>query len=148
VALMFFGGSAGSTAGGIKMIRIMVLLKVAWREVRIMLQPRLIAPVKLAGNTLEEKQVANIIGFFLLFLILFIFMSGVMALMVPDFTTAATAVAATLCNIGPGLSAVGAAQNYDWVPPAGKWVLVVCMLLGRLEVYTVLIACSPVSWRR
>ena len=131
-----------------KMIRIMVVLKAAWREVRTMVQPRLIVPVKVGGNALDEKQVANILGFALLFMLLFVVSTVFMSLVVTDFSTAATSVIATMCNIGPGLSGVGAAENYAWIPNSGKWVLIVCMLLGRLEVYTVLIAFSPASWRR
>lgn len=148
VVLMFFGGSAGSTGGGMKMIRVMVVLKTAWREVRTMIQPRLILPVKVGGNALEEKQVANILGFAMLFLLLFVFFSAVMSTMIPDFTTAITTVVATMCNIGPGLSGIGAYENYAWIPIGGKWVLVLCMLLGRLEIYTVLIAFAPISWKK
>jgi len=148
VVLMFFGGCAGSTGGGIKMVRIMVIFKTTWREVKTMIQPKLISPVKIAGNVLEEKQVANIVGFFILFVILFIFFTAVMSLIIPDFTTAITSVAATICNIGPGLSGIGATENYAWIPIPGKWVLSLCMLLGRLEIYTVVIAFSPISWRK
>lgn len=148
VILMFFGGCAGSTGGGIKMIRIMVIIRSAWREVLTMIQPRLIAPVKIAGKALEEKQIANIIGFFSLFILLFAFFSIVMSLIIPDFITAVTSVVATMCNIGPGLSGIGATENYGWIPVTGKWVLVLCMLLGRLEIYTVLIAFSPPAWRK
>lgn len=148
VVLMFFGGCAGSTGGGIKMIRIMVVMKATWREVRSMIQPKLIAPLKVAGRVVEEKQVANILGFFILFLVLFVIFTGIMSLIIKDFTTAITAVAATICNIGPGLSGIGATENYAWIPLPGKWVLTLCMLLGRLEVYTVVIALSPNSWRK
>ena len=148
VLLMFFGGCAGSTGGGIKMIRIMVVLKATWREVRHMIQPKLISPLKIAGKALEEKQVANILGFFTLFIILFVFFTAVMCLFVPDFTTAITSVVSTICNIGPGLSGVGATENYAWIPIPGKWVLALCMLLGRLEVYTVVVALSPISWKK
>ena len=148
VMLMFFGGCAGSTGGGMKMIRIMVVLKAAWREVRTMIQPRLIVPVKVGGNALEEKQVANILGFVLLFMVLFVVFTALMGLVISDFGTAATSVIATMCNIGPGLSGVGAVENYAWIPLSGKWILILCMLLGRLEIYTVLIAFSPISRRK
>ncbi|MBD3421281.1 MAG: TrkH family potassium uptake protein [Chitinivibrionales bacterium] len=148
VVLMFFGGCAGSTGGGMKMIRVMTVLKSSWREVRTMIQPRLILPVKIGGTAIEEKQVANIAGFFVLFLLLFVFFSVVMSLMVPDFATAITTVVATMCNIGPGLSGIGATENYAWIPVIGKWVLIMCMLLGRLEIYTVIIAFSPIAWKR
>lgn len=148
VLVMFFGGCAGSTGGGIKMIRIMVVLKSAWREVRTMVQPLLIAPVKIAGRALEEKQVANIVAFFVLFLVLFVLFSWLMSFYIADYTTAVSSVISTICNIGPGLSGIGATENYAWIPVPGKWILVACMLLGRLEVYTVLVALSPTSWKK
>lgn len=148
VVLMFFGGCAGSTGGGMKMIRIMIIIKTALREVKTIIQPRIIAPIKIAKKTIEEKQVANIIGFVALFLGFFVLFSGIMSLMINDFTTAITSVAATMCNIGPGLSGIGATENYAWIPLPGKWILILCMLLGRLEIYTVFIALSPISWRK
>jgi len=148
VVLMFFGGCAGSTGGGIKMTRVMVGIKTAWREVKTLIQPRLISPIKIAGQELKEKQVANIIGFIALFLGCFVIFSAVMSFLIDDFTTAVTSVVATMCNIGPGLSGIGATENYAWIPVSGKWVLTLCMLLGRLEIYTVLIALSPISWKK
>lgn len=148
VLLMFFGGCAGSTGGGIKMIRIMLVLKSAWREVKIIVQPRLISPVKLEGVTIPDKRVSNIFGFISLFVTCFLVFSAIMSLMVDDFSTAFTSVAATMCNIGPGLAGVGAVENYAWIAIPGKWVLSFCMLLGRLEIYTVIIALSPISWRK
>jgi trk system potassium uptake protein TrkH len=148
VLLMFFGGCAGSTGGGIKMIRIMVFIKTAWREIRTIIQPRIIAPIKIAGKAIEEKQVANILGFIALFIGCFVIFSAAMSYLIDDFTTAVVSVVATMCNIGPGLSGVGAAENYAWIPLPGKWILTLCMLLGRLEIYTVLIVLSPISWRK
>ncbi len=148
VVLMFFGGCAGSTGGGIKMTRIMVGVKTAWREVKTIIQPRLILPIKIAGKELKEKQVANIVGFIGLFLGCFVIFSAIMSFVIDDFTTAVTSVVATMCNIGPGLSGIGTTENYAWIPLSGKWVLALCMLLGRLEIYTVLIALSPISWRK
>ena len=148
VILMFFGGCAGSTGGGMKMIRVMVFLKTAWREVKTLIQPRIISPIKIAGKAMEEKRVANILGFIALFLGCFVIFSGAMSFLLQDFTTAITSVVATMCNIGPGLSGIGAAENYAWIPIPGKWILTLCMLLGRLEIYTVLIALSPISWRK
>ena len=147
VALMFFGGCAGSTGGGIKMIRIMVVLKAVWREVLSIIQPRQIINVRIADKTVDEKQVRTIVGFFALFLLCTAGFSLVMTLFIPDGTTAVTSVVATICNIGPGLSGVGAVENYAWIPIGGKWVLTLCMLLGRLELYTVLVAFIPASWR-
>lgn len=148
VMLMFFGGCAGSTGGGMKMIRIMIVFKAVWREIKTMIQPRLICPIKIAHKAVEEKQVANILSFFTLFIIIFLFFTLIMSIIISDFTTAITSVVATLCNIGPGLSGIGATENYAWIPLPGKWILTFCMLLGRLEVYTVVIACSPISWKK
>ncbi len=148
VVLMFFGGCAGSTGGGMKMIRIMVGAKTAWREVKTLIQPRIILPIKIEGKELKEKQVANIIGFISLFLGCFVILCGIMSYLIDDFTTAITSVVATMCNIGPGLSGIGATENYAWIPISGKWVLSLCMLLGRLEIYTVLIAFSPIIWKK
>lgn len=148
VLLMFFGGCAGSTGGGIKMTRIMVGIKTAWRELRTLIQPRLIAHIKIAGKELKEKQVSNIVGFIVLFLGCFVIFSAIMSFLIDDFTTAVTSVVATMCNIGPGLSGIGATENYAWIPIAGKWVLALCMLLGRLEIYTVLIVLAPSSWKK
>jgi len=148
VILMFFGGCAGSTGGGIKMIRIMVIIRAALREIKVLIQPRIIAPIKIAKRIVDEKQVANVIGFVALFLGSFVFFSLLMSFMINDFTTAVTSVAATMCNIGPGLSGVGASENYAWIPIPGKWILTLCMLLGRLEIYTVFIALSPTSWKQ
>ena len=147
VLLMFFGGCAGSTGGGIKMIRIMVVLKAVWREVLSIIQPRQIINVRIADKSVDERQVRTIVGFFSLFLLCTAGFSLIMTLFIPDFTTAITSVVATICNIGPGLSGVGAVENYAWIPTGGKWVLSLCMLLGRLELYTVLVALVPASWR-
>ena len=79
---------------------------------------------------------ANIIGFIVLFLTCFVIFSGVMSFFIDDFTTAVTSVVATMCNIGPGLSGIGATQNYAWIPLPGKWVLTLCMLLGTIPLLT------------
>ena len=148
VVLMFFGGCAGSTGGGMKMIRIIVGIKTAWREIKTLIQPRIILPIKIEGKELKEKQVANIMGFISLFLGCFVIFTAIMSFLIDDFTTAITSVVATMCNIGPGLSGIGATENYAWIPISGKWVLSLCMLLGRLEIYTVLIALSPITWKK
>jgi trk system potassium uptake protein TrkH len=71
-----------------------------------------------------------------------------MSFLINDFTTAISSVVSTMCNIGPGLSGIGATENYAWIPLPGKWILSMCMLLGRLEIYTVIIAFSPRSWKK
>jgi len=148
VVIMFFGGCAGSTAGGIKIVRIMIVLKSTIREILSMIQPRQIIAVRIADKAIDEKLVRTILGFFATFLLCTVFFSLIMSLLIPDFTTAITSVVATMCNIGPGLSGIGPLENYAWIPAPGKWVLSLCMLLGRLELYTVLIAFAPATWRK
>ncbi len=148
VVLMFFGGCAGSTGGGMKMIRVMIVLKLALNELRKLSQPRLVAPVKIGGETIDEPRIVNVVAFFILFVALFVITVILMTLFVPDLTTAVACSAATIGNIGPGLSGIGPAENYGWIPIPGKWILVFSMLLGRLEIFTVLIVLRPAVWRK
>ncbi len=148
VLLMFFGGCAGSTGGGIKMIRIMIVLKVAWTQIRKMTQPRLVAPVKIGDQVIPDNRVVNVVAFFVLFMVLFVVVALLMTLFVPDLITAVTCSIATIGNIGPGLGGIGAVENYGWIPIPGKWLLMLSMLLGRLEIFTVLIIFRPAVWRR
>ncbi len=146
--LMFWGGCAGSTGGGMKMIRILVVLKVGWRELQKMIRPHLVAPVKIGGISMSEERVINIGAFFMLFVIIFVLCSLLMTLFIPDLVTAISSVAATLGNIGPGLNGVGSTQTYAWIPIPGKWILIFCMLLGRLEIFTILLALRPSFWKK
>ncbi|MFH1373118.1 MAG: TrkH family potassium uptake protein [bacterium] len=148
VLLMFFGGCAGSTGGGIKMIRIMIVGRVAFNELRKLTQPRLVAPVKIGDQTIDDPRIINVVAFFILFVVLFLVTALLMTLFVPDLTTALACSAATIANIGPGLAGIGAVENYGWIPVPGKWILVFSMLLGRLEIFTVLIVLRPAVWRK
>lgn len=148
VMLMFFGGCAGSTGGGMKMIRVMITLKVALTELRKLMQPRLVAPVKVGNQTIDDKMVINIVSFSILFVLLFVIVAILMTLFVPDFTTAVACSIATIGNIGPGLAGIGSMENYSWIPIPGKWILIFSMLLGRLEIFTVLIIFRAAAWRR
>jgi len=111
VFLMFFGGCAGSTGGGMKMVRVMVVFKVAINELRRLVQPRLVKPVKLGDETIDESRIVNIVSFFILFIGLFVVVAMLMTLFVPDLTTAVACSIATIGNIGPGLAGVGAVEN-------------------------------------
>ncbi|MEA2031559.1 MAG: TrkH family potassium uptake protein [candidate division Zixibacteria bacterium] len=148
VFLMFFGGCAGSTGGGIKIIRIMIVFKTAILELRKLVQPRLVATVKLGGAPIEDEKIINIVSFFILFVGLFVITGALMTLFVPDLTTAMACSIATIGNIGPGLAGIGAVENYAWIPIPGKWILVLSMLLGRLEIFTVLIVLRMATWRK
>jgi trk system potassium uptake protein TrkH len=148
VVLMFFGGCAGSTGGGMKMIRVLIVFKVALTELRKLTQPRLVAPVKVGDKVIEDKMIINVVAFFVLFIALFVLVGLLMTLFVPDFTTAFACSIATIGNIGPGLAGIGAVENYAWIPLPGKWLLVLSMLLGRLEIFTVLIIFRASAWQR
>lgn len=148
VLLMFFGGCAGSTGGGMKMIRIMIVSKFARNVLVKLTQPRLVAPIKVGKQVVEEGLVLNILSFVALFVGLFVLVGALMTMFVPDLTTAIACSIATMGNIGPGLAGVGAVEHYGWIPIPGKWILVFSMLLGRLEIFTVLIVLRPSVWRK
>jgi len=146
--LMFIGGSAGSTGGGIKCIRIMLLLKMAYREFIIMIHPHAVTSVKIAGKSVSQTILRSICVFVVCYLLLFILGSLFMSLCGLDFITAVSATAASLGNVGPGLSGVGPYENYQFIPEAGKWALILLMLLGRLEIFTFLIIFIPEFWKK
>ena len=148
VLLMFIGGCAGSTGGGIKVVRVSVLLKKTMRELRRFVRPQAVWAVKLNRKSVEQSVISHISAFFAMFIILFALFSILMTFFTPDTETALTSVIATMGNIGPGLAAVGATQNYADIPAVGKSILVFCMLLGRLELYTVLIVLLPSTWKK
>ncbi len=126
----------------------MILFQTGWRELKKISQPNLVAHIKQGVASLKERQIMNIASFFIIYIVIFVFASMLMTLFVPDLTTALTSVIATLCNIGPGLAKVGATQTYAWIPNMGKWVLIACMLIGRLELFGVLIVFRLASWRK
>lgn len=146
--LMFLGGCAGSTGGGMKCMRIMLLMKQSYHELIRLVHPRAVKHVKLGGQIVKPEVLSGIWGFFVLYLGLFILASFAMAALGLDVVTAFASVAACIGNIGPGLGTVGPAENYAHIPVLGKWVLLFCMLLGRLEIYTVIILLVPEFWRK
>lgn len=148
VFLMFFGGCAGSTGGGMKMIRIMIVARMSFLQIRKLTQPRLVAPVKIGDHAVEDARVVNVVAFVLLFVGLFVATAALMTLFVPDLTTAVACSISTIGNIGPGLAGIGAAENYGWIPIPGKWILILSMLIGRLEIFTVLIVLRRSVWRK
>jgi trk system potassium uptake protein TrkH len=148
VVLMFIGGSAGSTGGGMKCVRILLLLKQGRRELSRLIHPRGVIPVRLGGKVVPDGVIQSVWGFFFLFILVFILASVAMSLLGLDIITAFVSVAATINNIGPGLGAVGPMDNYTSIPLIGKWILIFCMLIGRLELYTVIVLLVPEFWRR
>lgn len=145
---MFTGASAGSTGGGIKWLRIMLYFKYCYRELFALLHPHAVTHIKIAGKSVPEDVMRSVMGFLALYLGLFGFCSVVLAGLGVDFVTSFSAVAATLGNIGPGFGAVGPVENFANIPVLGKWLLIWCMLLGRLEIFTVIILLVPEFWRR
>lgn len=145
---MFLGAMAGSTGGGIKILRIVLIVKHCYNEVFRLIHPHAVTTVKLGGRPVPGEILTSIWGFFLLYLGLFILASLVMAGLGLDLVSAFASVAASIGNIGPGLGLVGPARNFLDVPLLGKWVLVFCMLLGRLEIYTVIALLVPEYWRK
>lgn len=148
VLMMFVGGCAGSTGGGIKVVRIFILWKKMVKEMRQFMRPQAVMQVKLGGKPIEQEIISHISAFFIIFLAVFALASFAMTFFTPDLETAATSVIATLGNIGPGLNAVGATQNFAAIPVPGQIILTLCMLLGRLELYTVLILFLPSFWKK
>jgi trk system potassium uptake protein TrkH len=145
---MFLGAMAGSTGGGMKTMRIILLVKHGYYEIFRIIHPHAITSVKLGRKPVAPEVLSSIWGFFLLFLGLFIVAALIMAFLGLDMISALASVAACIGNIGPGLGIVGPTKNYVAIPFIGKWVLIFCMLLGRLEIYTVIVLLIPEYWRK
>jgi len=148
VFLMFIGGCAGSTGGGIKVARMLLLFKHAHVQLFRLIHPRAVRLVKLGKTPVHHDVMQSILGFFALYMGVFVVASFLMAASGLDLVSAGASVAATLGNIGPGLGSVGPTDHYGHIAPFGKSVLIVCMLLGRLELFTVLVLIFPTFWRK
>jgi trk system potassium uptake protein TrkH len=149
VLLMFVGGCAGSTAGGIKVIRMLIVFRTILQDIFRMVHPRAITPMKLGGRMVPEGARIAVLGLFAAWVAVFGFATLLVALQGNlTLTSSASAVATTLNDVGPGLDQVGATESYQIINPFGRAVLTVCMLLGRLEIFTVLALLSPAFWRR
>ena len=146
--LMLMGGCAGSTAGGIKVARIQIMLKAVVREIRFFMQPQAVIPVKMDRRLLDDGVLLPILSFVALYLLAALLGTLAMRLNAPDWTTAVSSVIACMGGVGPGLSAVGPMLNYSTLPDGGQMVLIVMMLAGRLEFYTLLVIFMPAFWRK
>jgi len=146
--LFFLGGCSGSTGGGPKCVRIFLLLKQAYREVYQLIHPHAVSQVRLGRKVVPENVMQGVGGFIILYLVCYAICALVLSLAGVDFKTSMTAVGACLGNIGPGLGRVGPMANYaffsDWI----KWLLSFCMLLGRLELFTVFVLLVPEFWKK
>lgn len=145
--LMFVGGSAGSTGGGPKVMRIMILIKNSTQELKRLIHPNAVIPVRMNKIAVSNEVVANVLAFLAFYLLIALGGIVVMSLLGNDFETSIGAVAATLGNIGPGIGNVGPASNFFEISVFGKWFLSFLMLVGRLELFTVLVLFSPAFWK-
>jgi len=144
--ISFVGGCAGSTGGGMKVIRVLLLFKQGSREVVRLVHPNAQLPVKMSGKVLEERVIDSVWGFFSLYMACFSVMALILAASGLDLITAFSAVAACMNNLGPGLGEVG--LSYSGINDIAKWVLCFAMLLGRLEIFTLLVLFTPAFWRK
>lgn len=145
--LMFLGGSAGSTSGGIKVVRHLIMIKNGIMEFKRSLHPNAILPVRYNNKSVSQAIVFNVLGFFILYMLSFIVGVLVFSFLGLDFSTSLGAAASTLGNIGPALGDLGPVDNYGALPTAAKWWSCFLMLIGRLELFTVLILLTPFFWR-
>ena len=146
--LMFLGGCAGSTSGGIKVMRHLLIIKNGLLEFKRTLHVNAIIPVRYNNKMVPEKIVYNIIAFLVLYMLLFIIGALVLSFLGLDFITAIGGAATSLGNVGPGLGSLNPLANFDGLPALGKWWTAFLMLAGRLELFTVLIILTPYFWKK
>ena len=146
--LMFFGAMGGSTSGGMKLTRIILLIKYAVTETRRMLHARAIIPIKIGKRIISDEIVRNTLGFSLIYLSVFVLTALVLSGLNLDFQSAIGASASAIGNIGPAFGAFGPTDNYALLHPLGKWLLTFCMLLGRLEIFTVMVLFTRIFWKQ
>ncbi len=146
--LMFFGGCAGSTGGGIKFIRIIIMFKHTLTEIKKIIHPRAVVSLKIGGQAIPQEIVNGVWGFFFLYLTLSAISIFLVAASGVDMETSIYATIACIGNIGPGFAGVGPMDNYAFLPMPAKWVLTFCMILGRLEIYTFIVLFSKEFWNK
>jgi trk system potassium uptake protein TrkH len=145
--MMFLGASAGSTSGGIKLIRHLVYFRNSYLEFKRLIHPTAIVTLKLNGKAVSGKILIHIIIFLLLYMILFVIGCIIMSVLGYDLPTTIGAIATSLGNVGPGLGKVGPVDNFAWIGPGTKMLLSFYMLLGRLELFTILVLFTPYFWK-
>jgi trk system potassium uptake protein TrkH len=147
LALMFIGACGSSTGGAIKVVRVLTLMKHTRVMMRKAISPKAVIPVKYNRKPIPEGIVRDIISFLFLYILVAVVASIVLCFLGLNLETSFSAVATCLANCGPGLGAVGPASNFAWLPGAGKAILIVCMWLGRLELFTVFMIFLPRFWK-
>ncbi len=147
-SLFFIGGSAGSTSGGVKIVRHIIMIKSSILELKKLLHPSAIIPVRYGGKAVHQTIVFNILSFFVLYMLIFILASVLLTVLGLDFTSAMGAAASSLGNIGPALGSLSPENNYAHLSVGAKWFCTFLMLIGRLELFTVLILFTPYFWKK
>jgi len=145
--LMFFGASAGSTSGGVKFVRHIIMIKNGFLEFKRSIHPNAIVPVRYNNKTVSQDIVFNIMAFFILYLIVFSFGALIFGILGLDYITAIGSSASSLGNVGPAFGKLSPVNNYNSLPDLGKWWSAFLMLLGRLELFTVMILFTPYFWK-
>jgi len=145
---MFMGGCAGSTAGGIKASRIYALIKLTFRELRIVVQPQAVLAIRAGSQVLAPTVISGILVFVVAYFLLFAVASAAMVALGLNLMGAMSAVVACLSSVGPGLGEVGPSHNFAFIPGVGKMLLCLCMIAGRLEIFALFAILHPETWRR
>lgn len=148
--LMFVGGCAGSTAGGLKVIRLWVILKTLHAELERSFRPSVVRPIRVGDTTINEELRLSTLAFFAAFFLVMVIGSALLMILEPqqmDLASAMTGTLACMTTVGPGFGLFGGAENYGWLSPASKWVLIAAMIIGRLEVFTIIVLVTPRFWR-
>lgn len=149
VGLMFVGGCAGSTGGGMKVVRVQVAFKTGVRSIFQAILPNAVLPVRIDSRAVSDVYILGATAYFIIYIFLFVLGGALMALFESvDLVTAFSASIAAVSNIGPGLGKVGPMENYAWISTPGKWMLSFLMLAGRLELYSILVLLVPATWRK
>lgn len=148
VLLMFIGASAGSTGGGMKCMRIVLMIKAVRREIIRIIHPRSVYAVKLGGKVVDEETLSGVIMFFFTYIFIFVISVLVVSLDGKDLVSNFTAVTASISNIGPGLGIVGPMGNFSGYSVLSKLVFTFCMFVGRLEIFPILLLLAPTSWKK
>ena len=147
LALFFTGGCAGSTSGGVKMFRHMILFRTVGREIRQSVHPRAVLPLRVGNRIIEPPMVRKILSFFMLYALLFVIGAALLSTLGIDPVSAISASISSLGNIGPAMGSFGPVDNFASMPASGKWILSAMMLIGRLELFTVLVLFSVPYWK-
>ncbi|MFK5879053.1 MAG: potassium transporter TrkG [Flavobacteriaceae bacterium] len=147
-SLFFIGGSAGSTSGGVKIVRHIIMIKSSVLELKKLLHPSAIIPVRYGGKAVHQNIVFNILSFFVLYMLIFILSTVLLTFLGLDFMSALGAAASSLGNIGPALGSLSPVDNYASLSDGAKWFCSFLMLIGRLELFTVLILLTPYFWKK